>query len=173
MVAEMIAGLASIIVIQRLTELLLANRNQVWMLKQGGSEYGAGHYPLFFLLHTTWLVGWVFEGYLNNNLGSCWPVWLSLFLLAQVVRYWCIISLGHYWNTRILLIPGEPVVRRGPYRFLKHPNYLAVALELAVVPLIFGAVVAAVVATAANTALLLLVRIPVEEQALGLRNHDS
>ncbi|CQR74858.1 Isoprenylcysteine carboxyl methyltransferase (ICMT) family protein [Sporomusa ovata DSM 2662] len=172
MVTGMIAGLASIIVIQRLTELLLANRNQIWILKKGGIEYGAGHYPLFFLLHTAWLVCWVTEGYFTSCLGFFWPVWLSLFLFAQVIRYWCIISLGHYWNTRILVIPGDLAVRRGPYRFLKHPNYLAVALELAVVPLIFGAVVASVVATAANAALLLLVRIPVEEQALNLRNHD-
>ncbi|WP_169717835.1 hypothetical protein SPSIL_012720 [Sporomusa silvacetica DSM 10669] len=172
MVAGMIGGLASIIVIQRLSELLLANRNGVWMLKQGGSEYGARHYPLFFLLHTAWLVGWVLEGYFTNSLGSCWPVWLSLFLFAQVVRYWCIISLGHYWNTRILVIPGDLAVRRGPYRFLKHPNYLAVALELAVVPLIFGAVVTAVIATGANAALLLLVRIPAEERALGSRKYD-
>ncbi|TWH47668.1 methyltransferase [Sporomusa sp. KB1] len=172
MVAGMIAGLASIIIIQRLTELLLANRNQVWILKKGGSEHGAGHYPLFFLLHTVWLVCWVIEGYFTNSLGFFWPVWLSLFLFAQVIRYWCIISLGRYWNTRILVIPGDLAVRRGPYRFVKHPNYLAVALELAVVPLIFGAVVTAVVATAANATLLLLVRIPVEEQALDLRNHD-
>lgn len=167
MVAWLIACLAILIVIQRLAELLLANRNRVWALKQGAREYGARHYPLFILLHTAWLVGWVIEGCLNNSIVSSWTAWMSLFLLAQVIRYWCIISLGRCWNTRILVIPGSRAVRNGPYRFLKHPNYLAVALELAAVPLIFGAVYTAVIATVANAALLLLVRIPEEERALS------
>lgn len=166
MVAWMITGMAIIIISQRLVELLLANRNRVWALKQGAREYGAGHYPLFFLLHTAWLVGWVIEGNINNSLAVSWPVWLSLFLLAQVIRYWCIISLGRCWNTRILVIPGGRAIRHGPYRFLKHPNYLAVALELAAVPLVFGAVFTAVITTGANAALLLFVRIPAEERAL-------
>lgn len=168
MVAGMIVGMAGIIVSQRLLELLLANRNRVWVLQRGGREYGARHYPLFFLLHTAWLVGWVTEGYLNNSLAFFWPGWLSLFLLAQMIRYWCIVSLGRYWNTRILVITGEQLVRCGPYRFLKHPNYLAVALELAAVPLIFGAVFTAAIVTGANAALLLLIRIPAEERALKL-----
>ncbi len=166
MVKWMIAGLAIIIIIQRIAELVLANRNRVWALKQGACEYGARHYPLFFLVHTTWLIGWVFEGGFNNSLAYFWPGWLSLFLFAQVVRYWCIISLGRYWNTRVLIIPEGKIVRHGPYRFLKHPNYMAVTLELFVVPLLFDAVFTAVIATCANAALLLLVRIPVEERAL-------
>ncbi|EGO65869.1 isoprenylcysteine carboxyl methyltransferase family protein [Acetonema longum] len=167
MVAWLIAGLAAIIVSQRLSELLLAHRNRLWALKQGAREYGVGHYPSFFLLHAAWLAGWMAEGGFNNCLAFSWPLWLSLFLLAQVIRYWCIISLGHYWNTRILVIPGSQPVQHGPYRFLRHPNYLAVALELVAAPMIFDAVYTAAIATTVNAALLLLVRIPAEERALA------
>lgn len=166
MVTGMIIGFAGIVVIQRLSELLLANRNRAWAQKRGAREYGARHYPLFLVLHSFWLIAWMTEGYFNDTLAFFWPVWLSVLLFAQVLRYWCIVSLGRCWNTRILVIPGERIVRQGPYRFLKHPNYLAVALELAVVPLIFGAVTTAIIATAANAALLIFVRIPAEERAL-------
>lgn len=168
MVALVIFGLAILIVIQRITELRLARRNQKWALSQGAIEHGAKHYPLFFILHSAWLIGWVIEGSFNNSFSSIWPAWLSLFLLAQILRYWCITSLGNYWNTRILVIPGGGAVQSGPYRFLRHPNYLAVACELMAIPLCFNAVYTAAIATCANALLLLVVRIPVEEHALLL-----
>ena len=168
MVAWVIWGMAILIVAQRIIELRLARRNQKWALNQGASEYGSKHYPLFFILHSGWLIGWVTEGSFVNSFSSIWPAWLSLFLLAQIIRYWCIISLGNYWNTRILVIPGGKAVRTGPYRFLRHPNYLAVTCELLAIPLLFNAVYTAAIVTFANAILLLVVRIPLEERALSL-----
>lgn len=163
-----IAFLAGLIGLQRLTELALAGRNRQWMLAQGAQEFGARHYPLFIILQVGWLVGWVVEAiWRGPALNSFWQVWLTLFIAAQGLRYWCIASLGRYWNTRIFVIPGAQGVCHGPYRFLRHPNYLAVAVELACVPLIFGAWRTALAATIFNAWLLLRVRIPTEEEALS------
>lgn len=154
---------------QRLLELRLAAHNRKAALAAGAQEFGAAHYPLFFILHTGWLLGWMAEARgRGSKLNRFWPGWLALFIAAQGLRYWCIASLGRFWNTRILVIPGAALVRRGPYRFLAHPNYVAVALELFSVPLIFGAWISSLVSTALNAALLLGVRIPAEEKALQL-----
>jgi methyltransferase len=162
-------GLAILIALQRLFELRLAAHNRAWTLANGGREFNAGHYPLFFILHTGWLIGWVAEALRRDGRpGRGWPFWLALLGLAQGLRYWAIASLGRFWNTRILVIPGRPLVRRGPYRFIRHPNYLAVALELLSVPLIFDARLTALLASLVNALLLLGIRIPAEETALGL-----
>lgn len=158
--------LAGVIVLQRLLELRLAERNRRRVLAQGAHEAGAGHYPLFFLLHTGWLLAWLIEAWPRRSPGWGWPLWLSLFATAQGLRYWAITSLGPFWNTRILVVPNAPRVRQGPYRWLRHPNYLAVAVELAAVPLIFGAWLTALTASLLNATLLLGVRIPAEEAAL-------
>ncbi|MCX7601596.1 MAG: hypothetical protein N2Z75_06625, partial [Meiothermus sp.] len=129
----------AVVVVQRLLELRLAQANLRWALAQGGREYGKEHYPLFFLLHGGWMLGWLLEGLARGQLSPIWGVWLGVFLLAQALRYWAIRSLGQYWNTRIVVIPGARPIRSGPYRFFPHPNYLAVALELFSLPLIFGA----------------------------------
>jgi methyltransferase len=166
----MVVGLITVIALvafQRLMEVALANRNCRWMMARGGREFGGGHYPLFFILHASWLAGWLDEAlWRGPALAQLWPLWLALFLMAQGLRYWCIISLGRYWNTRILVIPGVTAVSRGPYRYLRHPNYLAVALELACGPLIFDAWLTALITTSLNAWLLLAVRIPAEETAL-------
>lgn len=153
--------------LQRLAELRYANHNRQQALQNGAVEYGGKHYPLFFLLHACWLAGWLVEGFLSGNLVVYWPLCFVLFLAAQILRYWCITALGSCWNTRILVIPGACRVQNGPYRFLKHPNYLAVAVELAVLPLAFGAYWTALVATAANALLILGIRLPAERKALG------
>lgn len=158
--------LAAIIILERLFEIRLAARNRRIVAARGAREYGSKHYPLFILLHTGWLVGWLYEGFLYGSLSDLWYVWLILFLLAEFLRYWCIFSLGPFWNTRILIVPGERRVSRGPYRFMTHPNYFAVAVVLLTVPLIFGAIYTAIVATVLNVALLLGLRIPEEERAL-------
>jgi len=155
------------VLVQRFLELRLAQQNRAWMLAQGAREYGKEHYPLFFLLHIGWMIGWVIEGNLRGQLSSNWWLWLGIFSLAQVLRYWAISSLGRSWNTRILFIPEAPRVRRGPYRYFPHPNYVAVSLELLALPLVFNAWVTAIVASSLNGSLLLLVRIPAEERALG------
>ena len=168
MTIYLLAGVLLFLLTQRGLELRLAARNRRWALAQGAREYGAGHYPLFFLLHGGWLVGWVFEAFRRGPvLSAQWGVWLGLFAAAQWLRYWAISSLGSRWNTRILVIPGLSPVQNGPYRYLRHPNYVAVALELLVIPLIFNAWLTALLASLLNAALLLFIRIPAEEKALS------
>lgn len=161
-------ALAIFIVLERLLELRIAVRNRAKMLAMGAQEFGRSHYPLFFVLHAGWLLGWIYEAMLNATLNNYWYVWISLFFLAEALRYWCITSLGHFWNTRILVVPGAKIVCRGPYKFISHPNYLAVSLELFSVPLIFGDWTTALAAVCLNAVLLLGIRIPEEEQALKL-----
>ncbi|MDU4960520.1 MAG: isoprenylcysteine carboxylmethyltransferase family protein [Sporomusaceae bacterium] len=156
---------AIFILLQRLAELRIAAANRAWMLAAGGKEYAKAHYVFFFFLHGAWLTGWLCEGYWRQELSRLWPLWLLLFAMAQGLRYWCIRSLGRFWNTRILRIAGRPPVRSGPYRYLRHPNYLAVAVELVCVPLLFNAWLTAVIISLLNALLLLAVRIPAEEAA--------
>ncbi|MDF2633885.1 MAG: Isoprenylcysteine carboxyl methyltransferase [Pelosinus sp.] len=167
MVGLWIFVMASILVIQRILELYIANNNYKWAVDAGAQEFGKDHYPLFFILHIGWFIGWIVEGSVGGNvLSKLWYLWVSLFVFAQVVRYWCIASLGKSWNTRVLVIPGKRLISKGPYQYIKHPNYVAVGIELLVVPLIFGATITAVIATLCNLGLTLGIRIPVEEKAL-------
>ncbi|MGH2571447.1 MAG: isoprenylcysteine carboxyl methyltransferase family protein, partial [bacterium] len=139
------------VVVQRLAELHLARRNGAWARARGAREHGARHYPAFFVLHVGWLAGWVIEASVKGpELSAVWPAWATLFALAEALRYWAIATLGRRWNTRILVVPGDPPIRGGPYRFLPHPNYIAVATELAAVPLLFDAWITAAVASAAR-----------------------
>lgn len=167
------AGLAlgafvALVLAQRLVELRLARRNEAWARSRGALEHGRAHYPLFIVLHAGWIAGLTLEALaLGPALAPGWPWFLGAYLIAQAGRAWAIASLGPYWNTRILVVPGHPLVRSGPYRFLRHPNYLVVAIELAAGPLVFGAWRTALIASLLNAALLLLVRIPAEEHALG------
>lgn len=163
----LLAALVLAIAVQRLTELRLAKRNLQWALAQGGRLIDESHYWLFFALHGGWLLAWPLEAcWRGLELTSAWPAWLAGFLLAEALRYWAIASLGQRWNTKIVVIPGAPLIRCGPYRFIAHPNYVAVALELACVPMIFGAWITALVCTILNAALLLGLRIPAEIAAL-------
>jgi methyltransferase len=157
------------VIVQRLLELRLAKRNEAWARSQGAIEHAPEHYPWMVALHTAWILATFFESSARGSqLGPFWFVWLGVFALAQFGRYWAISSLGPYWNTRILIVPGAKLVRRGPYRFIPHPNYLVVALELLTGPLIFGAWISAILFTALNAILLLGVRIPAEERALAV-----
>ncbi|WP_221088428.1 isoprenylcysteine carboxylmethyltransferase family protein [Deinococcus aquaedulcis] len=149
---------------QRLLELRVARANERWARERGAVEYGQAHYPLFFVLHPAWLLGTLLEGRRAGARVS-WPA-LGLLLLAQPLRYWVIRTLGRYWNTRILIVPGGQRVTGGPFRYLKHPNYAVVALELAAAPLAVGAWRTALAFTLLNAALLLGLRIPAEEAAL-------
>ena len=167
MVTVFVWTLTLLIALQRIMELRLARRNYQAAVKAGAREFGATHYPAIVLLHSAWLVAWPAEALVRGpTLDRRWWLWLSLFLLAQALRYWVIATLGPYWNTRILVIPGASRVRRGPYRLLNHPNYVVIALELFSAPMIFGAWTTAVLATAVNACLLILVRIPAENKAL-------
>jgi len=164
----------TLIIGQRIIELYIAKRNRTWALAAGAQEFGARHYPLFFLLHIGWLVGWVGESSRSGGaVSEFWYLWIGLFIIAQGLRYWCMVSLGRLWNTRILVIPEGTAICKGPYRFLRHPNYLAVAIELISVPLIFGAVITAILTTFLNAVLILGIRIPQENLALGLLKQVS
>jgi methyltransferase len=130
-------------------------------------ERGQRHYLSIVALHTLWLVSTLIEGLLRGpELPLFWPVPLALFLLVQPLRYWAIFSLGERWNTKILVLPGEKPVRRGPYRYLDHPNYVVVVAEILTFPLIFGAWITALVFTVLNAAIL-SVRIREENRALS------
>jgi len=119
---------------QRLAELILARRNTARLLAAGGAEHGAGHYPLMVALHAAWLLGlWALAWYQPVNLA-----WLAVYLGLEGLRAWVLVSIGRRWTTRIIVVPGERLVRKGPYRFLRHPNYAVVAGEIAVLPLVFG-----------------------------------
>lgn len=162
-----VVGLWLVIVAQRLIELRIAKRNEAWARDQGAVEYGAGHYWVFFVLHTGWLLAWPVEAWLRGpSLAPWWLAGVAAFGLAQVLRYWAITSLGLRWNTRILVLPAAPRLRTGPYRFIAHPNYVAVIIELAAAPLVFGAWWTAAVVGALNLVILLGVRIPAEVRAL-------
>ena len=151
---------------QRLSELVLARSNYRWALQHGGREVGGDHYWLFIVLHTGWLVSFLLECHLRETaVPSFWPLLLAMIALAQILRYWAIRSLGRHWNTRIVVFEGCSTIQSGPYRYLKHPNYIAVAVELFAIPALLGAWYSAIFFSAANAALLLGVRIPVEEQA--------
>ena len=157
-------GLVSI---QRLLELALSRRHERLLRARGAIERGRGHYPLMVALHALWLLSSLTEGILRGpELPVLWPIPLMLFLLVQPLRYWAILSLGENWNTRILVVPGAQLVKRGPYRYLRHPNYVVVAVEIATFPLIFGAWITALVFSVLNAALL-YVRIREENRALA------
>ncbi len=157
----MAVGLVSL---QRLLELRLSRRHERLLRTRGAVERGRGHYPPMVALHVLWLLSTLVEGILRGP--ELWPVPLALFLLVQPLRYWAIFTLGEYWNTRILVVPGAKLVSRGPYRYLKHPNYVVVVVEVLTLPLIFGAWITALVFSVLNAALL-FVRIREENRALA------
>jgi methyltransferase len=157
--------LVALIVLQRLVELVIARINTRNLVAAGGIEHGTGHYPLMVALHVAWLASLVVFVPADAVLD---PLLFVLFLLLQAGRVWVIASLGRYWTTRVITVPGAPLVKRGPYRWLRHPNYLVVVGEIAVVPLIAGAWEIALAFSAANAALLWH-RIRVENAALAAR----
>jgi methyltransferase len=157
----------ALVAVQRLFELVLARRNERRARARGAVERGQRHYLLIVALHTLWLVCTLVEGLLRGpELPAFWPVPLALFLLVQPLRYWAIFTLGESWNTKILVLPGEKLIRHGPYRYLDHPNYVVVVVEILTFPLMFGAWITALVFTVLNAAIL-SVRIRDENRALS------
>jgi methyltransferase len=156
------AWLVAFLLIQRLAELVFARSNTARLRAKGAVEFGASHYPLLILLHASWLIGlWVF----GHDRAIVWP-WLAVFVLLQIGRLWVIASLGRRWTTRVIVLRGASPVTRGPFRWIRHPNYLIVALEIAVVPLALGMPVFALIFSVANAALLAY-RIRIENEALA------
>ncbi|TWT24749.1 isoprenylcysteine carboxyl methyltransferase family protein [Planomicrobium sp. CPCC 101110] len=155
------------VILQRLLEVMYAKSNERRMKQQGAIEAGASHYKWIVLLHILFFVSLLAEVlYMGPDGGGGWLFFFLLFVVAQILRVWALASLGPFWNTKILVLPGAEKVKSGPYRWIPHPNYVVVALEIASLPMIFGAWRTALIFTIANAMLLLLVRIPAEEKAL-------
>jgi methyltransferase len=160
--------LIALVAAERIAELVVSKRNLAWSRARGGTEYGAGHYPVMVVLHTALLAGGLVEVAALHRpfipaLG--WPM-LAVVVAAQGLRWWCITTLGHRWNTRVVVIPGAHRITGGPYRVIPHPNYVAVVVEGIALPLVHTAWLTAVVFTVLN-AVLLRTRIRVENTALA------
>lgn len=161
-------GFIGLVAIERLYELKLSKRNAAKAFARGALEVGIGHYRVMTVFHTAFLVSCAVEPWLFQRAFPGLPgvVALVFALLAQSLRYWAISTLGDKWNTRVIVMPGTTPVTTGPYRFIKHPNYVAVVIELVAVPLIYGSWITATIFSIGNAALL-AVRIRAEEKALG------
>lgn len=164
---------------QRLSELVIDRRNRAALLAEGAREHGRSHYPVMVLLHVGWLAG-LWNAALGGPLcrpGTAGivpvePVWLAVLLAMQALRLWVQATLGRRWTTRIVVLDGALPVRTGPYRFPNHPNYLAVAVEIAALPLAFGMAGYALLFSLLNAAML-AVRIRAEDRALGRRQEAA
>ena len=161
-------ALVALVGLERLAELVVSTRNAAWSFARGGVEYGRGHYPVMVALHTGFLVAMLVEAWVRRPDVPATLAWsmLALVLASQALRWWCIATLGRRWNTRVIVVPGLAPVTSGPYRWLRHPNYVAVVVEGVALPLVHGAWMTAAVFTVAN-AVLLTVRIRVEDAALA------
>jgi methyltransferase len=157
--------LVLLVALERLAELVHARRNVTRLRAEGAIELGADHYPFMICLHAAWLAAlWLT---VPADAPIAWS-WFALYLLLVAARIWVMASLGRYWTTRILHVPGVPLVRRGPYRFIRHPNYAVVAGEIAVLPLVFGAWQIALIFSILNAAMLAW-RIRAENAGLATR----
>jgi methyltransferase len=158
--------LLGFVTVERVGELLLARRNTIRLLARGGSEHSASHYPIIVALHALWLLGlWAFAWDRPVNL-----LWLGVFAILQFGRAWVLATLQDRWTTRIITVPNEVLVRRGPYRFSDHPNYAVVIGEIAVLPMVFGLWQFALIFSALNAAIL-SIRIRAENKALAELQH--
>lgn len=156
------AWLVAFVIAQRLAELALAQVNTLKLRDAGAVEFGGTHYPLMVALHAFWLMAMWVAGH-DHEVS---PGWLFVFVILQAARVWVIVTLGRRWTTRVIVLPGAPPVAAGPFRWLRHPNYAVVSLEIAVVPLALGLPMLAAVFSLANAAMLLH-RIRVENAALA------
>ena len=152
--------------LERVAELVVSLRNAKWSFAQGGVESGRGHYPFMVVLHTGLLVACLVESFHRPFIPALGWTMLALVVLSQALRWWCISVLGQQWNTRVIVVPGLHLVARGPYKLLKHPNYVAVVIEGIALPLVHTGWITAVVFTLLNIPLL-AVRIRTEEAALN------
>lgn len=160
--------LVLLVAVERLVELVVSKRNAEWSLSRGGVETGQGHYPVMVVLHTGFLVAMLVEAFVRQPVVPAALAWtmLAVVLAAQVLRWWCILTLGRRWNTRVIVVPAMAPVRSGPYRWLSHPNYVAVVAEGVALPLVHAGWITALAFTLAN-AVLLTARLRAENAALA------
>jgi methyltransferase len=155
--------------VERIAELVVSTRNARWSFARGGVEFGRGHFPPMVALHTGLLLACLAEVWLGDRPFLPWLGWpmFVLVLASQGLRWWCIATLGPRWNTRVIVVRDLPLVTGGPYRWLKHPNYVAVVVEGIALPLVHTAWITALAFTVLNAVLLFAVRIPCEDRALA------
>ena len=157
------------IISQRLCELIYSNINTKRLLKEGAKEFGRKHYPLFIVLHSTWIISVFIFAPQNKEFNI---YFLIIFFIMQIARLWVLISLGKFWTTRIISQVDQPLIKKGPYKYFKHPNYLIVCIEIAVLPLVYNLFNIAIIFTIANL-ILIFWRVNVENQALKKRTFLS
>lgn len=156
------------LLLQRLFELYIAKRNEKWMLERGAVEFGQVHYKWFVLMHILFFFSIITEVVFHSfqqEINISW-IFVWLFIMMQLARIWCIGSLGRFWNTKIIVLENVILIKKGPYRWVRHPNYIIVLIELFVIPFMFHAYFTAIIFPTLHI-LLLMVRIPEEEKALG------
>ena len=156
----------SLIILLRIGELILSRRNEVWLLQQGAIEYGQKHYPYIVALHVLFIVSLIVE-YSTRKTASFSLLPLVLYILLLSFKAWVIMSLGKFWNTKIYHIPGFPLIRKGVYKYVKHPNYLVVIAEIAIIPLVYHLYYTAIAFTVLN-AIVLSVRVKKENEVLKI-----
>jgi methyltransferase len=154
------------IILLRIGELILSKRNEIWLLQQGAVEYGRKHYPYMVTLHTLFIISLIVE-YSTKQIETHSQVLLILYLLLLVFKAWVITSLGKFWNTKIYHVSGFPLIKKGLYKYIKHPNYLIVIAEIAIIPTIFHLYFTAITFSALNL-IMLFVRIREENKALKI-----
>lgn len=157
-----------LLIVQRLIELRIAFINERIMIEKGAMEFGRAHYPFIVLLHILFLFSLITEvTYFNKSISPFWYVLSPILIFAQFIRYWSIFTLGPFWNTKIIVLPNAVVKVKGPYQYIRHPNYVAVAIEIALIPLLYQAIWTAIVFSLIN-GIILSIRIREEERALKL-----
>lgn len=157
------------IICQRVIELIIAKSNERWMTERGGIKLGEEHYKWFILLHGLFFLSIILEVLFQTERTQSLNIFLfTIFIVTQLGRIWCIATLGRFWNTKIIVLPRVALIRKGPYKYVKHPNYIIVAVELFVIPLLFGAYITAILFPVFHL-LLLRIRIPREEKALAIK----
>ena len=152
--------LIGLVIAARLIELRVAKKNEAWLRENGAVEYGQGHYPFIVALHTLFILSMIVEYFMRGDAVINY-LFLSTFMVLILLKIWTISSLGKYWNTKILRVPNSVFIKRGPYKYFRHPNYFIVISEIAVIPLVFGLFCTAIVFTVLN-GVMLTVRIKAE-----------
>jgi len=158
----------SIIIIQRISELILSKRNENYLISKGAIEYDKEGYKYIVLMHNLFFISVITEyAFLERQINEYWKILLIIFICTQLLRYWAIFTLGKRWTTKILVLPNTEPIRSGVYKYLKHPNYIAVIIEIAIIPLLFSCYYTAIVFSIINL-IVLQRRIRIEEEALNI-----